>query len=207
MNITWNFQAEPGAINGSFNARAIFSAMDKITRYWAVNFIQVGSRPYMSFVLTNRNRNASWAAYTSGRTIYIPASFKYQSFDQLAYVLLHEMGHVFGGGSHAPGTQHIMSPTISDIYKNFTQLDYQWFRLPIRPATQVPRAWNEPNKWRPASNYPMPTGHESEYLKILAGFDAEGAANLGYQPCQIGCGSSLWDYIYNALTKKQVKLI
>lgn len=149
MNVTWSFATTPGATNPSFSGRAILDAMGRIQRYWAVNFVQVARSPSMSIVLTNRVRDASWAAWTSGRTIYIPSAFKYNSYQQLVFVLVHEMGHVFGGGSHARQPGHVMSPSIADPYLNFTQTDYAWFRLPVRPATQVPRAWDEPNHWRP----------------------------------------------------------
>ena len=184
MRVTWSFAIDRGASNATFSAKAILSAMDRIRRYWAVDFVQVSRSPYMSFVLTNRVRNASWAAWTSGRTIYIPSTFRYNSYDQLVFVLVHEMGHVFGGSQHASGTVNVMSPTITDPLKNFTQTDYAWFRLPVRPATQVPRAWDEPNYWRmrmsindifksesERNDHPLVCGHGTWWDWVRQAFD------------------------------------
>lgn len=144
---TWNFSVEPGASNPTWSNRAISTALARINRYFNVTFPQVSRNPWMRVVMTRRHPNATWAAWTTGRTIYIPSSFRYNSFEQLVFVLVHEFGHVFGGSSHG-GPNDVMAPAIRDIYRNLTQNDYRWFRsLPQRSL----KAWTEPHHWRPVS--------------------------------------------------------
>ncbi len=146
---TWNLQIEPNATNPTWDRRAIPMALGRISRYFAVTFPQVARNPWMRVVMTSRHPNKSWAAWTTGRTIYIPQGFRYQSLDQLVFILVHEFGHVFGGSSHGKSGD-VMEDKIRDVYRNFTQNDYRWFRsLGIRPATQVPRAYDEPGYWYP----------------------------------------------------------
>jgi hypothetical protein len=142
---TWNLQIEPGATNPTWDRRAIPMALGRISRYFNVTFPQVTRNPWMRVVMTRRHPNKSWAAWTTGRTIYIPQGFRYQSLDQLVFILVHEFGHVFGGSSHGKSGD-VMEDKIRDVYRNFTQNDYWWFRsLPQKPI----KAWTEPNHWRP----------------------------------------------------------
>jgi hypothetical protein len=142
---TWNLQIEPNATNPTWDRRAIPMALGRISRYFNVAFPQVARNPWMRVVMTRRHPNKLWAAWTTGRTIYIPQGFRYQSLDQLVFILVHEFGHVFGGSSHGK-VGDVMEDKIRDVYRNFTQRDYWWFRsLPQKPV----KAWHEPNYWRP----------------------------------------------------------
>lgn len=146
ITYSWRLELDRGAVNSTFDARCIFAAFARITRYFDVRFLQVTGSPSIRFVLTTQQKDRSWAAWTSGRTVFVPASFRYQSKDQLTFVLLHELGHVFGGSAHArPG--NIMAPSIGNIYQNFTEVDTAWFRLPFKRGIVKP--WQEPNVWRP----------------------------------------------------------
>jgi hypothetical protein len=146
---TWNLQIEPGATNPTWDRRAIPMALGRISRYFNVTFPQVTRNPWMRVVMTRRHPNKSWAAWTTGRTIYIPQGFRYQSLDQLVFILVHEFGHVFGGKDHGKAGD-VMEDKIRDVYRNFTQRDYWWFRsLPQKPV----KAWHEPNHWRPFALY------------------------------------------------------
>jgi hypothetical protein len=169
MRITWNLQIERGAANASFNSKVIFRAFNRIARYWNVQFVQVSRNPYMRFLLTTKQPNPTWAAWTSGRTVNI-GRFRFASDAQAEFVMVHELGHVFGGSQHAP-SGHVMSPSVEDVYRNFTQLDTHWFRLPMRGT---PKPWSEPNHWRPVvrADEAMPNLYE-----------------FGMQPCNVGHGS------------------
>jgi hypothetical protein len=182
--ITWNLQVERGASNASFNSKVIFRAMNRIARYWNVNFVQVSRNPYMRFLLTTKQPNPTWAAWTSGRTVNI-GRFRFASDVQAEFVMTHELGHVFGGSQHAP-SGHVMSPSVEDVYRNFTQLDTHWFRLPMRGS---PKPWKEPAHWRPMLSIPGPTGI----------FDA------GLQPCNVGHGS--WSDWFNGFRSYPVEAI
>lgn len=152
---TWNLQIEPGATNPTWDRRAIPMALARISRYFAASFPQVARNPWMRVAMVSWTPNKDWAAWTTGRTIYIWKGYRYRSLQELVAVLVHEFGHVFGGSSHG-GDNDVMGPYVRDVYRNFTVNDYRWFRsLGIRPATQVPRAYDEPNYWRPKARDSM----------------------------------------------------
>lgn len=198
---TWAVFVDRGAVNPTFNSKAIIEAHKRIQEYWAVNFVQDTKRPQYRYVLTNQRRDPSWAAWTSGNSVYFPVSFKYLSFNQLVYIATHEIGHlVTSGNRHAKDNRNVMFAAINDIYKNFHQEDPNWYRFSWKSSK---RPWNEPNRWRPISNYQLPVGLEADYLKILAGFDPDAAFNLGYQPCEVGCERySMWDWVKDRFSKR-----
>jgi hypothetical protein len=168
--ITWNLQVERGASNPTFNSKMIFRAMERIQRYWHVNFVQVGSNPRMRFLLTKQQPNPTWAAWTSGSTVHI-GRFKFVSDAQLEFVLTHEMGHIFWPGNrHAKSALNVMYPSVTDVYKNFHMEDLQWYRLTKK---SLPDFLKEPDHWRPA--------------KRLA--EDHTPFELGFQPCEVGHGS------------------
>jgi hypothetical protein len=179
--ITWNLQIERGASNASFNSKVIFRAFNRIARYWNVQFVQVSRNPYMRFLLTTKQPNPTWAAWTSGRTVNI-GRFKFASDAQAEFVMVHELGHVFGGSQHAP-SGHVMSPSVEDVYRNFTQLDTHWFRLPMRAS---PKPWNEPGHWRyiPGLNFMRTDAND---------------------PCNVGHGS--WSDWFNGFRSYPVEAI
>jgi hypothetical protein len=188
MNVTWNLQVERGASNPTFNSKMIFRAMARIQRYWHVNFVQVGSNPYMRFLVTNQQPNPTWAAWTSGRTIHI-GRFRFFSDAQLEFVLTHEIGHVFWPGNrHANSALNVMYPSVTDVYKNFHLEDLQWYRL-ARKAQ--PNFLNEPNQWRPARTMQWMEsfkGFEPNEILSVLGDDVDPLIS-GVQPCEVGHGS------------------
>jgi hypothetical protein len=146
MNITWNLQIESGASNPSFNSRMIFQAFARIERYWNVRFVQVSRSPMLRFVLTRQRRDPSWSAWTSGRSIYIPSTYRFANDYVTTAVLVHEIGHAFGSVQHAP-PGNVMGAMIVDPFLQFTEYDSRfWFKFQWRSGL---RPWQEPNKWRP----------------------------------------------------------
>jgi hypothetical protein len=154
--ITWNLQVERGARAVNWSAKSIFPAFERITRYWNVNFVQVASvNCRMPIVLTTRTWGKA-AMWTAGNRIYVPASFRWASYDLSVAALVHEIGHVFGGSNHAMAG-NLMAANLSDPYLNFTITDAFWFRAFAWRGNLRP--WSEPNRWRPLKSNVTPDEH------------------------------------------------
>jgi hypothetical protein len=132
--ITWNLQVERGARAVNWSAKSIFPAFERITRYWNVNFVQVSSvNCRMPIVLTTRTWGKA-AMWTSGNRIYVPASFRWASYDLSVAAMVHEIGHVFGGSNHAMAG-NLMAANLSDPYHQL--LDHRRLVVPcVRMAWQ-----------------------------------------------------------------------
>jgi hypothetical protein len=155
--ITWRVSIEQGARTPYWNRNILPTAFGRLGRYFNVNFVQNIHQAQLNVVLTRNGKFTNgqpWAAWTSGWTIYTHGMFKWQSVSQGAIVFTHELGHVFGGTKHGR-PQDVMAPTIQDIFRNFTQNDYWWFRSLSQKSV---KAWNEPNFWRPHTGtfFPIP---------------------------------------------------
>ena len=207
-NVTWAVLVERGAANPTWSRSACSLAFSRIGRYFAINPIQTATNPWLRVVITHQSKASNgqpWAAWTSGRTVYIPARFRYHSLAQLVFVLVHEFGHVFGGGKHVPKAGHVMSAEIRDVYRNFTQEDYKWFRsLGVRPATQVPRAYDEPDHWKPRSAAEL----RQSMQELAEGWQCTVDELLEYAGGSVGwpgvcCGhASFWDRVRDWVTPK-----
>lgn len=176
MNYTWNLQLEKNIkVSPSWNSKCIFEAINRITRYWNVTFQQVTANPMFRIVITSRSPNPTWAAWTSGNTIYINHKYTFMNFAQSVFVLVHEMGHIFRSGNiHAADPRNVMFSSITDVYKNFHQQDPSWYNFSWKSAK---RPWNEPNVWRPVvatsmlgptlyddGNFPCLVGHRNAWI-------------------------------------------
>jgi len=147
MNITWNLQIERGASNPTWHSATIFQAMTRVTRYWAVSFRQVGSRPMMPIVL---RKSGKWPMWCSGGVISVAGNYKWHNRDQSVLAMAHEIGHWLDGSRNRHASQtgtNVMQPSLGDPYINFSQIDSEWFkRLAWRSNL---RPWAEPDYWRP----------------------------------------------------------
>lgn len=148
MQIRWLMSWNPKSYNKTFNPKSIFNAINRLQRYWNVSFVQVTSRPNLTFNLATTNWGQA-AAWYSNNVINIPVS--YMNFKQDVniggVILVHEMGHYFGGPSHA-GNGNVMGPYTVGPYTNFTAVDANWFKKLTWKSSLRP--WHEPNFWRPA---------------------------------------------------------
>lgn len=162
---TWAVFVDRGAVNPTFNGKALIAGLRRIQEYWAIDFRQDTKRPHYRFILTIQRKPQSWLAYTQGNSVRYFTYHQY-GFDQLTFIHTHETGHLLTPGNrHARDSRNVMAPSLNDPYKNFHLEDPQWYRLSWKSAR---RPWNEPNFWRNrATNLPDPllpgiAGHVEE---------------------------------------------
>jgi hypothetical protein len=128
--ITWSLatQYRNGAYNSTFRFDMIQAAFDHMARYWQVSFPRVTRGARVSIVQANTSRNPTWAAWTSGTTIYISPTFNFGRNARISVkTVLHEFGHAAGGGSHSRDPNALMAPD-GGLANGWVADDLRWLR-------------------------------------------------------------------------------
>ena len=151
MTITWRRTIVGGnsSVNTTYVWRKVFDALNRVSTYKNVNFVQVTGGAQLTIACVGYNIGNNVLMWTNGKTIYVPNTVNWGTwFDGMVGALVHELGHAYGSGSHNTNDAGIMRAALYDPAQNFTPGDFRnWYtQLPSRPGAPAP--WSEPNRWR-----------------------------------------------------------
>lgn len=128
--ITWSLatQYKNGIYQGTFRFDVIQLALNHMAQYFQVKFRRTTRGGSILVLQSNKApRDPNWAAWTIGNTIYISPVYNYKKSASLtAKVILHELGHIGNGTSHANNREALMHGE-TGTSGGWVQDDLRWF--------------------------------------------------------------------------------